>query len=65
MVSPDQRGEPEKSNIFVHHFSPKNLKTNSIRKQKYLAEQKSAADKKRQQDLRDQYEREQEDFSNK
>ena len=34
-------------------------------KRKYAAEQKSAADLKRQQDLRDQYEREQEVFSNK
>jgi len=31
----------------------------------FLAEQKAAAEKKRQQELRDQYEREQEVFSNK
>ncbi|RNA29443.1 Corepressor interacting with RBPJ 1 [Brachionus plicatilis] len=43
-------------------FHPTNVEN---QKRKYLAEQKSAADKKRQQDLRDQYEREQEIFSNK
>ncbi|CAF0813946.1 unnamed protein product [Brachionus calyciflorus] len=43
-------------------FHPTNVEN---QKRKYLAEQKSAADKKRQQELRDQYEREQEIFSNK
>lgn len=43
-------------------FHPTNIDN---MKRRYNAEQKEAADKKRQQELRDQYEREQEDFSNK
>lgn len=43
-------------------FHPTNVEN---QKRKYLAEQKSASEKKRQQDLREQYEREQEIFSSK
>jgi hypothetical protein len=43
-------------------FHPTNVEN---MKRVYAAEQKSASEKKRQQDLREQYEREQEVFSNK